>query len=161
MKRHEFLKSIGITGPALMAVMASCLSKEDMTIDALVYDPNKRLPDQKGNSTTVSPSELIAIKNPLLKLNLKDVANVNLTKVGGYIRKNGIVVALVGSNSFAAVTQLCTHEPRNEVTYNGKEFYCTVHGARFTLEGKGLNSEGSRGIKVYNVATDGDFVVVY
>ena len=82
-------------------------------------------------------------------------------KRGGYVAQSGIVVAQVSTGVYVAVTQTCSHEPRQNVIFNKTEFYCTVHGTRFDLTGKGKNSFGSRGIAVYNVATDGKTLVVY
>ncbi len=160
MNRYDFLKSIGFRGAALMAVMTSCVSEEDTFIEAAVYDPNKKVVTGTGNSINVSTPELLVIKNQLLNLKLSDATNASLLKIGGYIRKSNIVVAQVSENSFAAVTQLCTHEPKKDVIFNKNEFYCTAHGAKFTLAGKGLNDTGRKGIQAYKVYTDGISLVV-
>jgi nitrite reductase/ring-hydroxylating ferredoxin subunit len=159
MNRYEFLKSMGFKGAALMAVMTACVSEDDKFIDAAIIDPNKKT-TANGTSIKITTDELKALKNPLLTLSLADASNANLLKIGGYVRKSRIVVAQVAKDSFAAVTQLCTHEPKTDVIFNQNEFYCTAHGARFTIQGKGLNDTGRKGIQAYKVYTDGATIVV-
>ncbi|WP_332367865.1 Rieske (2Fe-2S) protein [Spirosoma telluris] len=70
-------------------------------------------------------------------------------------------MATVSAGTYVAVTQTCSHEPKKAIIFNKTEFYCTQHGARFDLTGKGKNSFGSGGLTVYKVATDGKTLVVY
>jgi nitrite reductase/ring-hydroxylating ferredoxin subunit len=164
MNRYEFLKSLGFSGAALMAALTSCTKAEDAILDAPRIDV--------GTTTTpttptvpVTPvtgtSELDKITNPLVKIDISSTSTSSLKKVGGYVISNNIVVAQVSAGTFAAVTNLCSHEPKRKVIFSQGEFYCTDHGARFDLTGKGLNANGSKGITAYKVATDGKLVVVY
>ncbi|MEZ4903710.1 MAG: Rieske 2Fe-2S domain-containing protein [Spirosomataceae bacterium] len=161
MTRYEFLKSIGFKGAALMAVMTSCIREEDTYIEALTVSPDASTPITTPVTTIPTTSDLSSIKNPLLTLDLTATANASLKTVGGYLAKSGIVVAQTSAGVYVAVTQTCTHEPKKQVIFNKTEFYCTAHGARFSLAGKGLNSLGSKGITVYKTATDGKTLVVY
>lgn len=146
-----------------MAVMSSCIREEDTYIEALKITPTTGTADTTPPVATTPPNttDLSTIKNPLLTLDLTAAANASLKTVGGYITKSGIVVAQVSAGVYVSVTQTCTHEPKKQVIFNKTEFYCTAHGARFSLAGKGLNSFGSKGITVYKVATDGKTLVVY
>lgn len=94
-------------------------------------------------------------------LDLTDTANAQLTTVGNYMIVNKIVVARISADGFAAVTQVCSHENKSKVIYKSPEFYCTEHGARYTTEGVGLNSEGKKGIKAYNTEFSGTTLRVY
>ena len=164
MNRYQFLKSMGFRGAALMAVMTSCIREEDTYIDALVEKPTDTTPilvTTPGTTTPGTTTDLSTIKNPLLTLDLSATANVSLKTVGGYIAKSGIVVAQTSAGNYAAVTQTCSHEPKKKIIFNKTEFYCTDHGARFDLTGKGLNSFGSKGLTVYKVAVSGTTLVVY
>jgi Rieske Fe-S protein len=172
MNRYEFLKSVGFTGAALMAALTSCVHDEDSVVNALTLTP-----PQSGTTTTTPASattttssstttsatgtDLSTIKNRLLTIDLNSSAATALKKVGGYVAQSGIVVAQVSAGVYVAVTQTCSHEPKKQVIFNVSEFYCTAHGARFDLTGKGKNSFGSRGIAVYKVATDGSTLIVY
>lgn len=173
MNRVEFLKSMGFKGASLMAVLTSCVNKEDTFVEALVVSttPTTGTGSSTGTSTgtttgtpvtgTITTDELNKITNVKLKIDLTASSVSSLTKVGGYVIQSKIVVARTGTNTFAAATQTCTHEPKNKVIYSQGEFYCTDHGARFSLAGAGLNSLGSRGLTTYKTATDGKTLVVY
>ena len=171
MKRHEFLKSIGFRGAALMAVLTACTKAEDSVLPALTISPTT----DSGTSTTTdststgtgtgtgtsSGTDLSKITNRLLTIDLSSSTATNLKTVGGYITQSGIVVAQSTVGVYVAATQTCTHEPKRQVIFNVNEYYCTAHGARFSLTGSGKNSFGSRGLTVYKTATDGKTLVVY
>ena len=177
MTRYDFLKSMGFTGAALMIALTGCVREEDTIVEALTLAPNgtsitppTSTTTQPGSTTTPvsatttpvsTTTNLSNITNRLLTIDLSSSAASALTTVGGYLTKSGIVVAQVSAGVYVAVTQTCSHEPKKNVIFNKTEFYCTAHGARFDLTGKGKNSFGSRGITVYKTATDGTTLVVY
>lgn len=168
---------MGFTGAALMAALTSCVHDDDSVVDALVLSPTTSATvttpgtattTTPGTATTTTPStatvsttDLSSITNRLLTIDLTSSAASALKTVTGYITQSGIVVAQVSQGVYVAVTQTCSHQPRNAIIFNKTEFYCTAHGARYDLTGKGKNSLGSRGITVYKVATDGKTLVVY
>lgn len=168
--RYQFLKSMGFKGAALMALMTSCIREEDTYVEALSVNPNSSTGTSTGTgtgtgsstgSTTGSTTDLSTITNRLLTIDLTATANAALKTVGGYLVKSGIVVAQSSAGVYVAATQTCTHEPKKKIIFNKTEYYCTDHGARFDLKGKGLNSFGSKGLTVYKTATDGTTLVVY
>ncbi|GAB3952046.1 hypothetical protein GCM10028805_33250 [Spirosoma harenae] len=170
MTRYDFLKSIGFTGAALMAAMTSCIHKEDTVVNALTLSgtqggttttPTTGTTSTPTTNTTSTSVDLSKITNRLLTIDLTSAAASALKAVGGYLVQSGIVVAQVSAGVYVAVTQTCSHEPKKNIIFNKTEFYCTVHGARFDLTGKGKNSFGSKGIAVYKTATDGTTLVVY
>lgn len=178
MTRYDFLKSMGFTGAALMAALTSCVRDEDTVVNALtipgtqsttVTTPPTSTTTSPASGTTTTPTsatssggtDLSTIKNSLLTIDLSSSAATALKTVGGYLAQSGIVVAQVSTGVYVAVTQTCSHEPKKAIIFNKTEFYCTQHGARFDLTGKGKNSFGSRGLTVYKVATDGKSLVVY
>ncbi len=122
-ERRDFLKNLGLGGAALMAIYCTGSCKNmDMAV------PN------------------VAQFN----IDLTATANSALTKNGGYIIKNDVVIARTMQGSYVAVTLICSHEQRREVTFTtNNEFYCTAHGARFDTTGKGLNANGKGGLKTY------------
>ncbi|MFM6942569.1 MAG: Rieske 2Fe-2S domain-containing protein [Aquirufa sp.] len=137
-KRHQFLKSLGLKGASLLAVYcgASALSS--------------------CSNESVTPAS-----NVDFTLDLSNAAYSKLNTVGNYVIANGVVVARVSSTSFAAVTQVCSHEGRANVIYSGGGFYCTVHGATYSTTGTGTNSTGSRGIKAYQTTLAGTSLHVF
>ncbi|MFN3381074.1 MAG: Rieske (2Fe-2S) protein [Runella zeae] len=161
MNRYEFLKSMGFRGGALMALLTSCIREEDTYVEALTISPSSSTTPVETTPPTTGTTDLSTIKNPLVTIDLTASANAALKTVGGYLIKSGIVIAQASAGVYVAATQTCSHEPKKRVIFNKTEFYCTDHGARFDLTGKGLNSFGSKGIAVYKVATDGKTLVVY
>jgi nitrite reductase/ring-hydroxylating ferredoxin subunit len=159
MTRYEFLKSMGFTGAALMAALTSCVKPED------TYVPVTRI---DLNTTPITPTvpvipatpttNISSITNPILRI---DLATSSIKTVGAYVIQSNIVVAQVSVGAYAAVTNLCSHEPKRQVVFSQGEFYCTAHGARFDLNGGALNSTARGGITAYKVATDGKTLVVY
>jgi len=109
----------------------------------------------------VTTDQLNTIKNFLLKIDLTSGTASPLMAAGGYIISNSIVVAAFNPGEYVAAQNLCTHQPRQRIIFNRSEFYCTDHGARFSMTGQGLNSLGSRGLVVYRTANDGKTLLVF
>jgi cytochrome b6-f complex iron-sulfur subunit len=137
MNRMEFLKSLGLKGASLFAVYCAASGLSSCVNESM--DPT--------NPTGGSGNELI--------LDLNSVAYSKLNTVGIYVVVSGVVIARVSASAFAAVTQVCSHEGQRKVVFNAGEFYCPVHGARFDTAGKGLNANGSRGLKTYATTLQG------
>ena len=135
--RNEFLKSLGFKGASLMAVYcgASALSSCE--------------------NESVTPSSAVDFT-----LDLSNAAYSALNTVGKYVIYNQVVIARVSSSSFAAVTQICTHEGKAQVIYNGTKFYCTAHGATFSTSGS-AESVTSKALKTYQTTLSGTSLRVY
>jgi nitrite reductase/ring-hydroxylating ferredoxin subunit len=185
--RYEFLRKMGFSGGALMAVLGSCTVKKDAVLDSLIVNskgqPVVSLDSTTASTTTVPPTSTIGsgtsgsttnlsglvtteqlntISSFIVKVDLTAAATVGLKNAGGYVIVNGsVVVANVANGQYVAAQNLCTHQPRQRIIFNNSEFYCTDHGARFTLSGAGLNTLGSRGLTVYRTANDGKTLVVF
>ena len=134
--RNEFLKSIGFKGASLLAIYCGA-----STLSSCINEAGD--PTGTGNTGTE------------ITLDLNDSSNAALKTVGGYVIVSRIVIARVSADSYAAVTQVCSHENKAKVIFRNSEFYCTEHGARYTTAGVGLNSEGKKGIKAYTTALEG------
>jgi nitrite reductase/ring-hydroxylating ferredoxin subunit len=137
MNRTEFLKKMGLGGAALVAVYCSGCSV---------------------NNVTPTPSGSVDFT-----LDLTASANAALNTVGGYVISNRVVVAKIPTGEFVAVTQVCSHEGRANVTYlkSSNVFYCNVHGATYDTTGKGLNSDGRNGLTTYKTSLSGSSLRVY
>ena len=145
MNRKEFLKTLG--AGAAFAITFSCLGgctndNGDIFPEDIAIEPD---PDTGA----------------LLTIDLTDTASNPLKKNGGYLIKNRIVVAKDLNGNYVAATVRCSHEPRDKVTFRNNEYYCTEHGARFDLAGKGLNNDGKNGLKIYRTSLDGNTLSVF
>jgi cytochrome b6-f complex iron-sulfur subunit len=138
MERRDFLEKLGIG--AAFVLTSSCLgscSKDDFaptgTIDFTV--------------------------------DLAVAANSALATPGGYIidATNKVVVARDKAGNYVAATQICSHEGKVQVAYNKAtdNYVCSAHGATFDLLGKGTNSNGSKGLKIYKTALTGTKLRVF
>jgi len=126
-KRNDFLKSLGLKGASLMAIYcgASALSSCQ-------------------NESEVAPSGTVDFT-----LDLTNASYSALNTVGKYITINKVVIARVSATSFAAVTQICSHEGQAQVMYNGSGFSCPAHGATFSITGAKTNNVSNKGITAY------------
>lgn len=172
MTRYEFLKSCGFTGGALMALL-SCVNEEDKFVDALTRLPDGSflLPDgtPAGGTTgtgpdiqhQITPEELAKIQF-LYRVDTSSPLYTRLLNRNSYmVLGNTFVLALSREGRFIAATVVCSHENNRSVSYRAGEWYCPEHGARYNMDGRGLNEYGSKGIKVYKTAFDGQTVIIY
>ena len=134
MTRKAFLEKLGIG--AAFALTATCLGA--CTKDSL------------------APVEELSFE-----IDLADPEHASLLTNGGYIIKDQVVVAKSLDGDYVAATQICSHEGRIEVVFQGNEFFCTAHAARFDTEGNGLNVNGSRGLTTYRTELNGSILSVF
>jgi cytochrome b6-f complex iron-sulfur subunit len=136
MDRKQFLSTLGLG--AAFALTASCLGS--------------------CKKTATTPSGPVDFT-----LDLTAAANTALNTNGGYVISNGCVVAKTTTGTYAAATQICSHEGRTQVIYDAtnNNWYCTAHGARFNITGGGLNSNGSSGLTIYKTQLTGNMLRVY
>jgi cytochrome b6-f complex iron-sulfur subunit len=137
--RTKFLKKLGLNGAAIFAATycAGALSACE---------------NESGSTTPINTGGT--------KIDLSDPQYSKLKTKGSYVIVNKIVVANTSEGKYAAVPLMCSHEGRLEVTYRTNEFYCTAHGARFDNAGKGLNSDGRNGLKLFTVTQEGTILTI-
>ena len=146
MNRMEFLKSLGFKGASLLAVYCAASGLSSCVNESM--DPSTNGGTDGGTSNALS-------------LDLTSSSYSGLNTVGNYVIVSSIVVARVSATTFAAVTQVCSHEGKKKVYYVNGEFYCPEHGARFSTSGSGLNSKGSKGLKTYRTELNGTTLKVF
>lgn len=129
--RNNFLRQIGFGGASLMAIYG---------LDSCL------------NENSISPAGDLTI-------DLTTAQYAKLKTSGTYMVVNKIVVANY-NGSYIAATLTCSHEGKNQIIFQNKEWYCTAHGARFDSAGKGLNSNGGKGLTVYQTALLGDILTI-
>jgi nitrite reductase/ring-hydroxylating ferredoxin subunit len=137
MERKEFIAQLGLG--AAFVLTAGCFGscKKDSTPDS-------------GSNPAVD-----------FTLDLTAPANAALATNGGFLVSNGVVVAKSNAGAYVAATQKCSHQGLNQITLANNEWTCTAHGAKFSLSGSGLNSNGSNGLKIYNTAVTGNSLRVF
>lgn len=131
MERRDFISKLGVG--AAVALTFGCLhgySMESNTEENTSFN---------GKSVDFS-------------LDLSDASNASLRSNGGFVIINDIVVAKTKGGDFVAATVICSHKSNKKIRYIAKEneWQCSVHGARFDLDGQGLNKKASRGLQIYN-----------
>ena len=138
MNRKDFLSKISLG--AAFALTAGCLGAcskgEDITTSAMLGGVN-------------------------FELDLNDSTNAAILVNGGYIVKNQVVVAKDNTGEYVAATQRCSHEGLYRVIMKNNAWYCPEHGAQFSLNGTGLNSDGRKGLTVYNTELNGSILRVF
>ena len=96
-----------------------------------------------------------------LTIDLTEAAYAVLKNNDSYIVKDGIVIAKTKTGTYIAATVTCSHDEFKQITLKNDEWYCTQHGARFDQAGKGINSLGSKGLKIYKTELKGTSLRVY
>lgn len=137
MDRKEFLKQLGLTSAVIFtgACLGGC---------------------SKNNSTPAAPT------NVDFTLSLADSANTALNTAGGFIYKNGIIIAKTLSGSIIAVSQACTHEGGTvQFQANNNRLYCPLHGAMFQVDGTVLAGPARTPLTVYKTSLSGNNLRVY
>lgn len=139
MKRGEFLRSLGLSGVALMAFY--CLGTASGCTNSSREDPQ---PGTVGGKVDVT-----------LDLASSDFSSLN--QEGGFAYSGNVLVARVPGGAFVALSKICTHQA-GTVEYRLKEsdFYCPVHGSRFQSDGSVINGPAVLPLKEYRTQLSGD-----
>ena len=98
--------------------------------------------------------------NALFTIDLTSSEASNLGSNGGYIIKSNIVVAKNLNGEYVAATVICSHDLLKKMVFRDNEYYCTEHAARFDQTGLGLNSKGSKGLKIHETILNGNLLSI-
>ncbi|MBL0012769.1 MAG: Rieske (2Fe-2S) protein [Flavobacterium sp.] len=80
-----------------------------------------------------------------------DITTGALATNGGYLTKNGIVVARTNDGEFLAVSASCTHQGTNvKYVASANNFHCPNHGADFSSNGTVIDGPTSTNLTSYN-----------
>lgn len=172
LSRYDFLKSCGFTGGALMALL-SCVNENDKFVEALTQNPDGSFTNPDGtlveNGSGLGPDILQFVDSEMLE-NITPIYRVDLTnplyqklqiRNNFIVLGNTFVLALSKTGQYIAATVVCSHENNRTISYRNGEWFCPQHGARYNLDGKGLNDYGKNGIKVYKTSTDGELLIIH
>lgn len=91
-----------------------------------------------------------------------DISNGSLATNGGYLVKDGVIVARTTSGSFIAVAAACTHEGTNVYYSAGNNnFVCPNHNATFDSAGNVTNGPAKQDLKQYQTSLNGNSLRVF
>ncbi|MCY7353021.1 MAG: Rieske (2Fe-2S) protein [Cytophagaceae bacterium] len=146
MNRTEFLKSLGLSSGALMAVycmgtLTSCSSSKD--------DPAPGTGTGTGTGAKVNFT--------------LDLANANkaLATPGAFVIKDDIIIANAKSG-YVALSKACTHQGTTvEYQANNDRFYCPNHGSNFSTTGSVINGPAASPLKSYKIELMGTNLRVF
>lgn len=141
MDRRQFLELTGMTAGAF--VLANCLSacKKD---------------EEEEDTSPVGPTNID------FTLDLTLSANASLNGNGGFVYKDGVIVARTLSGNYIAIAQSCSHEGTT-ITYQGSSsrFNCSSHNSNFSESGAVINGPATRPLRQYNTALSGTSLRVF
>lgn len=144
MDRKEFLSLLGLTvgGGVAIACLNSC-SKESAVTPG-------------GNSGGNNSGKID------FTLNLADANNAVLNNNGGFLVKNGVIVARTQGGVYIAVAAACTHQG-TIIQYQGnnQRFFCPNHGSTFSETGSVLNGPATGALKQYQTELSGSSLRVF
>ena len=136
MNRKEFLSSLGLTAVGILC--AECLEACHGPTDAIV---------SAGVDFT---------------LDLTAAANAGLAVAGGYIYRDGVIVAQTIAGSYIAVSKACTHAGTTvQFIAKSSQFYCPNHGSTFMLDGSVVNGPAAVALTRYSTRLTGTNLRVY
>ena len=143
MDRKEFLSQIGFTGATF--VFAQCLggcSKSDGSTN--------------NNGGTNPPTKVN------FTLDLTNSAYAPLLTAGGYIYKDGVIVARTLANQYIAVSAACPHQGTS-VVFEGSNnrFFCPNHGSTFSTSGAVTAGPANSSLIQYNTELTGNLLRVF
>ena len=95
-------------------------------------------------------------------LDLNATENAALNNNGGFLVKNGVIVARTTGGVFIAVAAACTHQG-TIIQYQGNNsrFFCPNHGSTFSESGSVLNGPASSDLKQYKTELNGKNLRVF
>jgi cytochrome b6-f complex iron-sulfur subunit len=114
------------------------------------------------NCNQGSSNDITAPSNVDFTVDLSSQEGSALNSVGGYIYKNGVVIARVSQTQFSALSQACTHQGTT-VNYqsSASRFHCPNHGSNFDTNGNVINGPATRNLTKYNTTLSGNSLRVY
>lgn len=135
MERKEFLEQMGAGAAAmlLMGCFGACKKKDSVS----------------------APSGID------FTLDIGTDAYKTLQTKGGFVYKDGVIVARTQSGDLVAVSQACPHEGYAVVYRKGSDdFFCSLHSSVFKDDGTFVQGPARSGLKKYTVAISGNLVTV-
>jgi len=93
-------------------------------------------------------------------LDLTNAAYAGLKNKGGFAYNNGIIIAHTSSDTYVAVSDVCTHQGC-VVQFNSNAFVCPCHFSTFALNGSVTGGPAPASLTKYNTMLTGNSLRVY
>lgn len=136
MKRKQFLSlvAMGATAGIAMPVLDSC-------------SKSSNLPSTGGGVD--------------FTIDLNNSSYTALNSNGGYVLKNGVIIARLAGGNIVALSSTCTHAGCT-VNFDGSStFPCPCHGSVFSSSGSVLNGPAFQPLTRYNTQLSGTSLRIY
>jgi cytochrome b6-f complex iron-sulfur subunit len=134
MDRKEFLSLVGVSAGGVL--LASCLGG-----------------CAKENAVPL---------NINFTLDLNESANAPLRANGGFVARQGVIVARTNAGDFIAVAAACTHQGTTvQYQAGNSRFFCPNHGSTFTESGQVINGPANRPLQRFNTELIGDILRIF
>lgn len=165
MKRGEFLRSLSLGTSTLMAfycmgTMTSCSSGE---MDPLTTTPTTPATGTGSGTSGLTGNATTSAGAISFTVDLTNATYSKLKTAGSYMIIGDLIVALSTTNTYAALSKVCTHEGTT-VQYRSSEndIYCANHGSEFNLTGAVDKGPAVAALKAYKtvLSTDGNTLTV-
>ncbi len=164
MKRGEFLRSLGLSSGALMALycmgtLSSCGSKDDTTVTP---GTGTGTGTGTGSTTTGFTGNAQTSKGAIsFTLDLTDNNYKDLKTEGKFVSVGDVVVANAKGNKLIAVGRICTHQGGN-LNYRlaQDDFLCDLHGSEFATDGTVQVGPATQAVKAYKTTLNGNTLQV-
>lgn len=111
----------------------------------------QQLPSLSGTVTGRTIAVTVDGSSPVATVG--GVASIQ-TSIGRYL------IARVSSDTFVALTSMCTHDACTINGHNGSDFVCPCHGSVFTSNGAVVNGPATRALQQYPTTFDGTVLSV-
>ncbi len=146
MQRKEFINALGLsTATLLLATCFGGCGKSSGTDSGSVVPPPPPVPTNVDFSLDLNQSE-----------------NANLATNGGFVYKNGVIIARTMTGSYIAVAMACTHQGTTLVYQgNNNRFFCNNHGSTFSNSGVVNIGPAATNLQQYNTSLTGSSLRVF
>ncbi len=95
-------------------------------------------------------------------LDLDDPANADLKRRGGYVFRDGVIVARTSGDAYVAVSSACTHRGTSiDFRLSENRFVCLSGGSEFDTGGKVLSGPARLPLMKYNTLLRGKSLRVF
>lgn len=143
MERKEFINALGLSTATL--ILATCFGG---------------CGKDSSPTTPPTPPTPPAILDFVLDLTLSE--NANLGTNGGFVYKNGVIIARTTTGSYIAVAMACPHQG-TAVVFDGpnNRFFCNNHGSAFSSTGVVSNGPAATNLRRYNTTLTGTMLRVF